>query len=133
MEFEVLERHVSPDGMLIFMLAKEGEDWTAGFESSMAPGFVDWHTHGSILAHGTEVSPEQATRSFIDEVLQDKVLIMIGGERGGRIRVIITDSPEDELQDKDQDETLIFRFWSGSRLYRDYEILSSNEVWRGFW
>ena len=132
MAIEVIERHISPDGVLICMLAKEGEDWITGLESSLAPGFFDWHTHGSLLTEGTELGPEQVSRGLVDEILQDKVLIVIC-QSGEKIHMSLTCAPEFDLQNKDQDETITFRFWSGSKLYHGDEILSSNEVWRGFW
>jgi len=73
-----VERHISPDGVLqlIVDLAADG-DWSIGFDG------CDWHTHGDILASmhraGTpeHETPEQATRSFVDDILQSRLPIVV--------------------------------------------------------
>ena len=74
----IVERHISPDGVLqlIVELAADG-DWSIGFDG------CEWHTHGDILASmhraGTpeHAAPEKATRSFVDDILQSRLSIVV--------------------------------------------------------
>jgi hypothetical protein len=68
----IIERHQSLDRQLALLVGLTGDDWTIGFD-----GFP-YHTHGDILAQ-TEYggTPEQATRSFVADIIESRRPIVI--------------------------------------------------------
>ena len=68
----IVERHESTDRQLALLVDFTDGDWTIGFD-----GFP-YHTHGDVLAE-TEYAgtPEQATRSFVADILASRRPIVI--------------------------------------------------------
>ena len=105
---EILEQHLSPDGMLTFIVGREDGEVCLGFEG------YPWHTHPDLLA-ADGVSPEAATRQFVDALLAGRTVIVVS-RAGSTVRdVWITDDAESELKNKMPDETLEFRYWDGQQ------------------
>jgi hypothetical protein len=107
-----LERHVSPDGTLTFIVTEEDDgDLTLGFEG------YRWHTHGDLQAALSGLSEAEAIRSFIDELLNDKKSIVLQKIADNISDIWITDDVAEEMQDLqkygESNETLEFRFWKG--------------------
>ncbi len=102
------EYHCSPDGLLALTVVDDSErEQTVRFH-----GF-DWHTDASTLAELTGLSPEEAVRGFVDDVLHDRSLIAVLTIDGEVDDVWVTDSPESDLQFMLDGEQLQFRYWSG--------------------
>src|SRR4051812_46190309 len=76
----IVERHESSDRQLTLIVDFTAGDWTIGFE-----GFA-YHTHGDILAQTQYAgTPEQATRSFVADILESRRPIVIS-RVDGKIR-----------------------------------------------
>jgi hypothetical protein len=103
----VIREYVSPDGQLRFVVGRDEQDVSMGFE-----GF-QWHTHADVLASEFGTSEELAVNRFVSDLLDDRCII--GVSRIGRaIRdVWITSDPQLDLHYKSDDEVLEFRYWSG--------------------
>jgi hypothetical protein len=89
-------------------------DITIGFA-----GF-EWHTHGDLLASsyqlvdGIELTPEGAAMRFVEDVVSNHAVIAVV-KSGNRIRDIwVTDDMDQELQYKQPDEEVEFRYWDGT-------------------
>jgi hypothetical protein len=105
----IVERHTAPDGQLCLIvdLADDG-DWSVGFD-----GF-EWHTHGDLLAHEYGGSPETAVRSFVDNILASRRVIVISRLAGKMRDVWVTDDPSfDEMEYAYPNETIEKRLWNG--------------------
>jgi len=111
----IVERHISPDGVLqlIVDLAADG-DWSIGFDG------CEWHTHGDILASMHRAgTPEHATRSFVDDILQSRLPIVVWRVHG-KIRDVrmFEELNPDELnaaiaEHGEAGETGEARYWDG--------------------
>ena len=109
-----IERHQSPDGQFALLVDCTDGDWTIGFE-----GF-SFHTHGDILsAWGYEGSPEQATRSFVADIIASRRSIVIW-RVNGKIRdfdVPVDLNSEELAADLKKygsaGETVEARYWDG--------------------
>lgn len=109
-----VERHTSPDGLIMLAVDSTAGDWTIGFE-----GYA-WHTHGDILsAWGYQGSPGARTRAFVDDILESRRVIAIVRTDGK-----VTDiSVPDDLMDRPlsghfaryapSNETIELRYWNG--------------------
>lgn len=106
---QILERHDSPDGLLKFVIGREEDgDVYLGFQG------VGWHTHADILASSSGLSEDVAVRQFVDLLLTDQTVVAVV-RIGGQIRdVWISDDPAKDAKYKQSDETLEFRYWSGT-------------------
>lgn len=110
----IVERHQSPDGLLTLIVDCSNGDWSIGFEG------YPFHTHGDILsAWGYAGSPEQATRSFVADILESRRPIVVW-RLNGKIRdfdVPIEVNPAELAADLARDgvagETVEVRYWDG--------------------
>ena len=105
----IVERHTSHDRLLHLIVDRADDgDWAVGFD-----GF-EWHTHGDLLTHEYGGSAENAVRSFVDDVLASRRVIVIS-RLDGKIRdVWVTDDPSfDETEYAYPNETIEKRLWSG--------------------
>ena len=105
----IVERHASPDGLLHLIVDRADDgDWSVGFE-----GFA-WHTHGDILTYEYGGSPDTAVRSFVDDIISSRRVIVIS-RIDGRIRLAwVTDDPSnDEMKYAFPNETIEKRLWNG--------------------
>src|SRR5690606_1014069 len=105
-----VERHVSPDGMLTLVVWREEDgDLIIGFDG------YPWHTHGDILAGLYGGSPEDATRAFVDALLANETVIVVGRRSGEIHDFWYTDDPDEERVDLEKygepDETKEMRYW----------------------
>jgi hypothetical protein len=106
--------HRSPDGTLTLVVSDEDGDISIGFE-----GFA-WHTHGDLLAASypfeavSGLTPESASERFVEDVVNNRAVIVVL-RSGGAVRdVWITDDPTGEGRHTQPDESLQFRYWDGS-------------------
>lgn len=105
---EIIEQHVSPDGLLKFIVARDEGELCLGFE-----GYA-WHTHPELLT-SEGVSEEEGLRCFIKDLLESRLIIVISRVNNSVRNVWITDDPESDLKLKFQEETIEFRYWNGGK------------------
>ncbi|MDB5538618.1 MAG: hypothetical protein JWQ89_345, partial [Devosia sp.] len=107
-EAELVARHVSLDGALHFRIERYEDGRLAlGFEESQ------WHVHSDMLEPKGR-SPEQVALALADDLLNDRLVIVIQTGEGDD-RYSILDTIEDELEFSGTYARLEFRFWSGLR------------------
>lgn len=67
-----VERQKSSNELPDLIVDVDREDWTVGFDRCA------WHTHGDILyAWGYLGSPAEATRKFVDDILESRRQITV--------------------------------------------------------
>lgn len=104
----IVEEYRSDDGLLKLIICRADDGDTAiGFE-----GF-SWHTHADILASSSGLSEPDATRRFIEDVLDDRAIIAVSRVDGVAGDAWITDDPASEVRYQTGNETIEFRYWSG--------------------
>ena len=102
------EEHRSPDGALTLVISLEDDENTIGFE-----GF-EWHTHADLLAADTDLTPEEATQRFVEDVVSNHAIIAVL-KLGNRIRdVWVTEDIDKEIRYQQPDEEIEFRYWDGT-------------------
>ena len=103
----------SPDGFLTLVVSHDEEGVTIGFQGQA------WHTHGDILAASYPFGKTQglaagtAAKCFVDDVLANRVVIVVQRICGQVRDIWVTSDIDGELRYKAQDETLEFRYWDG--------------------
>jgi hypothetical protein len=106
----VLQRHVSPDGLLTLVVIRDEDgDTSVGFEG------YGWHTHADILASLSGLSEEAATNRFVQDVLAGQRVVGVYRVDGKVTDVVVTDDRESMLRYKPDNETIEFRLWDGRR------------------
>jgi hypothetical protein len=104
----IIERHVSLDGVLTFIVERLDDGVTLlGFEESA------WHTHPNLLDREDGVTDEAATSAYIDRLLRSVSVIGIRRKGGAIVEVWIMDDPVFEADAHADDETLEMRHWNG--------------------
>jgi len=104
----IVERHVSPDGVLAFIVEQlDGGDTLLGFEQSA------WHTHPNLLDREHNITDEAATRAYIDRLLHSVSVIGIRRKDEAIVEVWIMDDPAFEADTFAEGETLEMRHWDG--------------------
>jgi hypothetical protein len=107
----VIEQHKSPDQLLSLIVVRDDEgDLSIGFD-----GYT-WHTHGDILASLAGETEENAVRQFIERIISDKQVIAVAKVDGKVCEVWATDDPAGEFKYKPPEESIEFRYWSGTPL-----------------
>lgn len=121
-EAELLDRRVSPDGVLHFRIERYEDGRLAfGFEES------DWHQHPDMLqANGR--TPEQVALAFAEDLVNDR-LIIIRNRGDDEDRYWVLDTIEYELELSGTYALLEFRYWSGRRIDRA-ELLEGSVVYK---
>ena len=105
---EIIERHVSPDGTLQFIVGRDADgDISLGFDH------FTWHTHADILACLSGLSQGEAVRQFVADLLQDRAIIAVARVAGEVRDVWVTDDPDHGCRYKPENEAIEFRYWSG--------------------
>jgi hypothetical protein len=99
--------HISPDGILRFVVFREDEDLSLGFSG------YDWHTHAELLVGPYGASEEEAAGRFVEDLLNDKLVIAISSIGGVVKDVWITDDPGSERSYEPEEENTVLRYWSG--------------------
>jgi hypothetical protein len=100
---------VSPDGQLKFVVGRDEQDVSLGFEG------YQWHTHASMIASALGTSEERAVSRFVSDLLCDHSIIAVS-RIGGVIREVwISADPQSDLRYKSDAEVLEFRYWSGEQ------------------
>ena len=109
------EEHVSPDGALKLVVARDDDgDITLGFDG------YPWHTHGDLLAASypladiSGLTPESATARFVQDVTGNRAVIAVQ-RVGADVRdVWVSADPAQDLRYRESDESLQFRYWDGT-------------------
>jgi hypothetical protein len=104
----IIGEHVSPDDRLRFVVERDGQYISLGFE-----GF-SWHTHADMLASAFGTSEALAVERFVDDLLGDRCIIAVSRIAGTIRDVWITTDPQSDLHYASDDEVLEFRYWSGA-------------------
>lgn len=119
MGMQVIDHHISPDGLLKFVVCRSDDgDIALGFQSS--PPHTPFesftgHVHADMLATFSGRPEEETVRGYLNELLEDRAVIAVSRD-GEAIRdVWITDDPASGLKYKPAEETIEFRYWSGRR------------------
>lgn len=102
-----MNEHISPDGMLCFVIEQDADDVSLGFS-----GF-SWHTHADILVGTYGATEREAVARFVEGLLKDRMVIALTRVGGVIQDVWITDDPVSELRYKPEEEEIEFRYWSG--------------------
>jgi len=104
----IVERHVSPDGVLTFIVEQlDDGDTLLGFQQSA------WHTHPNLLDRNHGTTDEAAARSYIDQLLRSVSVIGIRRKGEAIVEVWIMDDPASEADAFADGETLEMRHWDG--------------------
>jgi hypothetical protein len=102
------ETYTSPDGRLIFTVARREDGVALGFE-----GFA-WQTHADLLVGPFGPSEEIAVEEYVGALLANRLLIAVVHDEQETLDVFVTRDPETDLHYKPDDESLEFRYWDGS-------------------
>ncbi len=104
----IVEEHLSPDGHLRFrVVAAESGDLLLGFD-----GFA-WHTHADILASLSGLPESEAVRRFVDDLLNDRAVIVLWGVPGEVRDVWVSEEPARDADYPLEGESIELRYWSG--------------------
>ena len=103
-----ITRHISPDGLLTFVVAHKADDVTLGFEG------YPWHTHADILAALSGTSPKAAVEQFVAALLGNKAVIAVATVAGRIEDVWVSDDPLKADPHKPDGEVIALRFWDGT-------------------
>jgi hypothetical protein len=101
--------HISPDGLLRFIVERDNGDVSLGFAG------YGWHTHADLIAASFGMPEREAVSRFVDDLLADRSVIAVSRVGGIIQDVWITDDPTSELRYKPEGEEIEFRYWSGRR------------------
>ena len=113
---ELLARHVSPDGQLVWRIERETE---ASGKVVISFGFegLDWHLHPDFFeANGR--SPEQIADDVTAGVIEDRHVVVIETFPDDPFRMYLLETIEQELELSGTYADLRFRFWSGRSIDR---------------
>jgi len=106
-EMSLPVEHISPDGMLRFVIERDDDDVSLGFS-----GF-SWHTHADLLRGTYGATEQEAVVRFVEELLNDRMVVALTRIGGVIQDVWVTDDPASELRYKPEEEDIEFRYWSG--------------------
>jgi hypothetical protein len=103
--------HVSPDGALRFLVRSPDGDITMGFDG------YPWHTHADVLAALSSVSPEDAAKRFVADLISNKLTFAVATVSGTVRDIWITDDLTNDLRRCPPEETIEFRLWDGAKIH----------------
>lgn len=104
-----LTRHVSPDGLLTFVVVSdEAGDLALGFEG------YPWHTHADVLAAISGLPQDAAVAQFVGALLSNTAVIATSTIDGRLADVWVTDDPAKPDPYKPNNEVIAFRLWDGT-------------------
>src|SRR4051794_14773365 len=106
---ELLEEHVSPDGVLRFQVTR---DPSSGQTILGFAGFC-WHTHPDLLAAAYGMPEAEAIRKCVGDLLADRLVIGLFLLRGKLTEVSIEDRPGHDYEWMEPWESIEYRYWSG--------------------
>jgi hypothetical protein len=101
-------KYVSSDGALTFIVQRDEQDITLGFE-----GYPS-HTHGDIEAALSGLPVEEAVAQFLNAILTNQAIIAMVAVDGCIRDVWITSDPDKPDPWKPDNETVSFRYWDGT-------------------
>lgn len=122
------QRHASPDGLLHLVVdtcVTENKEHPNGFEDwliGIEPG--GWHTHPDILANVYDTTQQEATERYVDQILNDQQVIALRFVSENLHDAFVVDlvysSMEEVMESEkkyiEQNERMIFRYWSGKQV-----------------
>jgi hypothetical protein len=106
----IVERHVSPDAKLTFLVDQNPDDISIGFEG------MSWHTHGDILARLGGTSVEAAVEKFVKQLLTGQTIIAVIFKDGAISDAWVSDDPTKDAAFSEPGEELRFRYWDGTEV-----------------
>jgi hypothetical protein len=102
------QKHISPDGKLILVVYRDGDDCTIGFQGS------EWHTHADVLVPKFGSTEPKAVEGLVRSILTDQLVIGICPIKGMNDQVWVETNPEEDVeQRKRYMPDLCLRYWSG--------------------
>jgi hypothetical protein len=102
------ERYISPDGALTFLIVREFDEISLGFQGCPS------HTHGDILAELSGLPLAQAVNQYVEALISNKSVVAIATV-DGRVRDIwIADEPGKADPYKPENEIISYRYWNGT-------------------
>ena len=109
------EEHLSADGLfkLAVELLEDG-DAVIGFKIGDSRAFAG-HTHPGILARLSSQSKEDAVRSYLEDILNDRRVIALLWEDDTLIDVWVSEDPAGDQSYPQGNERLELRYWSGAK------------------
>ena len=111
----ILERHVSPDGLLVFVAAP-------GADGKVSFGFDGYPWQGQLdpIATASGVASETEMRRVISDLLGNRMVIVVSRVDGVIRDIRIADDPQFELYCQSDDEVLELRTWDGRPWERNW-------------
>jgi hypothetical protein len=103
-----LAKHVSPDGLLTFVILSEGDEISLGFEGCKS------HTHGDILSRLSGKPLELAVTEYVNALLSNRAIVAVRTLRGSIDDMWICEDPNQPDPYKPDDEVTTFRLWDGT-------------------
>ncbi|MGE8131904.1 hypothetical protein ACQKQD_33785 [Methylobacterium sp. NPDC080182] len=104
----IIERHVSPDSMLTFVVERLDDGATLlGFEQGV------WHTYPSLLDREDGTTDEAAMGAYIDRLLCGVAVVGVRRKGGAIVDARVIDHPKFEVEALAEGETLEMRHWDG--------------------
>jgi hypothetical protein len=104
----IVERHVSPDGVLTFVVEHLDDGVILlGFEGG------EWHTYPSLLDREDGATDEAATMAYIGRLLRGVAVVGVQRKGGAIVDARIMDHPVFEVEVLAEGETLELRYWDG--------------------
>lgn len=70
-----------------------------------------------MLAARSSVSPEDATKRFVADLISNKLIIAVAKVSGTIRDIWITDDPANDLRYCPPEETIEFRLWDGTKIH----------------
>lgn len=107
---EILARHVSPDGELVFRVEREDGVISFGFEG------LTWHLHPDTFEVNGR-TPEQVALDVVGDLINDRMVVVID-RSDGQLEYGILETIELEPWVYGVEAPLEFRFWSGRQVAR---------------
>ena len=108
---EVLARHASPDETLTLVVLRQTPPEG---DPVLSLGFMefDWHVHPEFF-FANERTPERVLLDIVDDVINDRMILIYQRFADGLMHPRILDSLEFEVDFYQPGEEWTFRFWSG--------------------
>jgi hypothetical protein len=105
---KVIEQHITPDGLLTFIVEDYGDDIALGFDG------YPWHTHPECLPPCNAKKWKPTVKKLVEDLLADRLVIGLCKRNGRLIDAWIVEEPTLDKY-KPADEEIEFRYWSGRK------------------
>ena len=106
---EVVERHITPDGLLSFVVLRYEGETALGFECGPS------HTHGDILPGALRGLPQDdAIRQYVDDLIQNRSWIAVERSGGKIVDAWVVDEYDISRMRPLPDRPVELRCWDGT-------------------